>query len=805
VRAYTTSERRRELSPVGAKAESTGWVESQRHPGDVLRLVSGTALVAVSAALAAGRHVSRLEVDLFRLVNDLPAALSPPLQLVMQAGSFGAVWVAGAVALAARRRRVARDLAVTGTAAWLAAKVVKLLVVRGRPGGLLQEVTLRGVTAGGLGFPSGHTAVAAALATAAGPYLSRRGRRLAWGGVALVSVARLNVGAHLPLDIIGGVGVGWAVGAAFHLLWGAPARRPALEAVRQALADTGLGRFEVVPAAVDARGSTPFYAVGQDGTELFVKVVGREQRDADWLFKAWRWLAYRELEDEAPFATGKQLIEHEAYVSLLAARAGIRTPRIVTTSSMADGSAVLVTERVHGRRLGHPEARPPTDLLLRRVWGEVAKLHAARIAHRDLRLANVIVESGDTPWLTDFGFAESVASPRRLAQDRAELLASLATVVGAERAVDSAIEVVGSAALVPVLPLLQPMALSAATRRALGRRAHLMRDLRTAAAARAGIDPDSARAEPLTRIRLRTVVTVLVGGVAVHVLIPQAAELRHTLEALRTARWGWLVPAIAASAFTYVMAAAALTAAAGLTLPIVRTTLAELASSVANRVAPGGLGAAATDVRYLQRSGLDRARAVAAVGLTSAVGFVVHGLGLVSVGAAMALTHSISFHPRLPSHWTLLVVAAAVLAAAGLLRLTSLGRDHIGPPVRAAVQALRDVVHQRRRAVHVVAAAVGVTGGYILALAAALRAFGAHPSLLTVAAAYLMGAAIGSASPTPGGLGAVEAALVAGLTRLAVPAGPAIAGVLGFRLVTYWLPILPGALALRFLRRRQAV
>jgi uncharacterized membrane protein YbhN (UPF0104 family) len=239
------------------------------------------------------------------------------------------------------------------------------------------------------------------------------------------------------------------------------------------------------------------------------------------------------------------------------------------------------------------------------------------------------------------------------------------------------------------------------------------------------------------------------------------------------------------------MAAAALTAAAGLTLPIVRTTLAELASSVANRVAPGGLGAAATDVRYLQRSGLDRARAVAAVGLTSAVGFVVHGLGLVSVGAAMALTHSISFHPRLPSHWTLLVVAAALLAAAGLLRLTSLGRDHIGPPVRAAVQALRDVVHQRRRAVHVVAAAVGVTGGYILALAAALRAFGAHPSLLTVAAAYLMGAAIGSASPTPGGLGAVEAALVAGLTRLAVPAGPAIAGVLGFRLVTYWLPILP--------------
>jgi membrane-associated phospholipid phosphatase/tRNA A-37 threonylcarbamoyl transferase component Bud32 len=524
--------------------------ECHRHPGDVVRVVFGTAVVAVSALAAAGGNVPRLEADVFRVANDLPPVLTPPLQAVMQAGTFAAVCVAVAVSLVAQRRGLAVDLALAGSAAWIAARAIKVLVERGRPGEVLQEVTRRGVAASGFGFPSGHAAVAAALATAAGPYLSRRARRLAWGGVVLVAVARLHVGAHLPLDGLGGVGLGWAIGAAIHLMLGAPGGRPSPEGVRQALTASGLAPLEVVRAAVDARGSTPFFAAGEDGRELFVKVVGREQRDADWLFKAWRWLAYRELEDEAPFATGKQLIEHEAYVSLLAARAGIRTPRIVTTSSMADGSAVLVTERVHGRRLGHPEAPPPTDLLLRRVWGEVAKLHAARIAHRDLRLANVIVESGDTPWLTDFGFAESVASPRRLAQDRAELLASLATVVGAERAVDSAIEVVGSAALVPVLPLLQPMALSAATRRALGRRAHVMRDLRTAAAARAGIDPDSARAEPLTRIRLRTVVTVLVGGVAVHVLIPQAAELRHTLEALRTARWGWLVPAIAASAFT---------------------------------------------------------------------------------------------------------------------------------------------------------------------------------------------------------------------------------------------------------------
>ena len=89
------------------------------------------------------------------------------------------------------------------------------------PDGLLRAVTLRGVTASGLGFPSGHAAVAAALAAAAGPYLSRPARRLTGATVALVSVARLHVGTHLSLDVVGGAAVGWVV-AAIHLALGAP-------------------------------------------------------------------------------------------------------------------------------------------------------------------------------------------------------------------------------------------------------------------------------------------------------------------------------------------------------------------------------------------------------------------------------------------------------------------------------------------------------------------------------------------------------------------------------------------------------
>jgi uncharacterized protein (TIRG00374 family) len=94
----------------------------------------------------------------------------------------------------------------------------------------------------------------------------------------------------------------------------------------------------------------------------------------------------------------------------------------------------------------------------------------------------------------------------------------------------------------------------------------------------------------------------------------------------------------------------------------------------------------------------------------------------------------------------------------------------------------------------------GVTLTYALTLACCLAAFGAHLPLASTVAVYLAGAAVASVSPTPGGLGAMEAALVAGLTAVGAAAGPAVAGVLAFRLLTFWLPILPGWLAYRALR-----
>jgi undecaprenyl-diphosphatase len=140
----------------------------------------------------------------------------------MQLGNLLAVPAAGVVALLARRFRLALDLVLSGAGAWLSAKVVKQVAFRGRPGQLLGHVVLRHAPAAGHGFVAGHAATAFALATAAFPYL---GKRVRWVVVVLALIvggARIYVGAHLPLDVIGGTALGVAVGSLVHIVLGSP-------------------------------------------------------------------------------------------------------------------------------------------------------------------------------------------------------------------------------------------------------------------------------------------------------------------------------------------------------------------------------------------------------------------------------------------------------------------------------------------------------------------------------------------------------------------------------------------------------
>lgn len=195
-----------------------------RHIKHLWHLLLAISVLILSALPLRGNSVSSEEQEIFEFVNGLPGAFYGVVWTIMQLGNVLAVPAAAAAAAAFRRIRLSFDLLVAGTAAWLLAQVVKSLVDRGRPGDLLEDVLLRGAPAGGHGYVSGHAAVAVALATVASHYLGPLGRALVWTGAAIVTVARMYVGAHLPLDVLGGAAMGWAIGALVHIALGAPHR-----------------------------------------------------------------------------------------------------------------------------------------------------------------------------------------------------------------------------------------------------------------------------------------------------------------------------------------------------------------------------------------------------------------------------------------------------------------------------------------------------------------------------------------------------------------------------------------------------
>jgi membrane-associated phospholipid phosphatase len=158
-------------------------------------------------------RVSGLETRVFRPVNDLPDTMFPFVWLPMQSGSLAAVPIAGVVALASLGRRRAVAIASAGLMAYLLAKGVKSLGGRPRPADLLAHVHVRGARQTGGGYPSGHSAVSAALASAAFPELTASWRIVATSLAIAAPFGRMYVGAHLPLDVVGGSMLGLAVGS----------------------------------------------------------------------------------------------------------------------------------------------------------------------------------------------------------------------------------------------------------------------------------------------------------------------------------------------------------------------------------------------------------------------------------------------------------------------------------------------------------------------------------------------------------------------------------------------------------------
>jgi uncharacterized membrane protein YbhN (UPF0104 family) len=774
-----------------------------RSQGDVVRLIVALALVGVGVLVATWLRntIGGAEEDLVDVYQRVPDRFAEVLTGMAVIGAGLVPLVALAVLVARRRFRLAGALlggaVVAGVAmAWLTDFLANQGVIAA-----VDPDTERVVELTDPSFATSPLiAAAVALVIIAAPWLSQQWRRVLWSGVGLLVVFRVVSSSETPLDIVVAIAVGMAVGSLTLLILGTDGSDPEAPELVAMLRSIGH------PARIDQLpGNSPLvYSVEMVGGEqMEMRVRTAHDRSENMLEQLWRSARLRRWITDRPYDTVQRRIEHEALAQRAAADAGARVAPMRGIVASAHGSVGLLETRVEGVSAADLDPAQLDRALLLDVWRQVQALHRDRIAHRNLGLSQVEVTPDHRAVLRGFDGAGIAASDRDLALDRAQLLVSTALVVGAATAVDVALAALGQHAVVTAMPYLQPLALPAPTRKAWRSNKEVLDALRGAVRHATGVEP--APLARLDRIRPRTVVSIAALAGAFYFLLPQLANFDETVDAASQANWWWLGPMVVGAGATIAFAALAFVNSVPdpiAYLPVLRM---QLASSFVSRIAPANTGTLAVGVRFLQRSGLDPGPAAAAVGLTALSGLVVH-LSLMAAFLAWVGTSEVGF--SLPESDALLIVIAVAVSASGLVvGLVPAVRRRVLPPlveqVRNAASSLTDVLTDPVRVIGLVGGQLGITGSFIFTLAAAVAAFGGGVSFPEIGAAYLVASALGSAAPTPGGLGAVEAALVAALTGYGMASGPAVSAVLTFRLVTYWLPMLPGWFSFQQMQRRE--
>ncbi|MCM1968102.1 MULTISPECIES: lysylphosphatidylglycerol synthase transmembrane domain-containing protein [unclassified Streptomyces] len=607
-----------------------------------------------------------------------------------------------------------------------------------------------------------------------------------------------------------------------------------------------------------------YHVTLEDGPPLDVTVVDREQQAQGFYYRVWRRLTLRGITTRRSLQSLRQALEQEALLAYAAIAAGANAPKLIATSELGPDAVMLVYEHLGGRSLDSLADEEITDELSRNAWQQVRALQSRRIAHRRLTGDALVVDrsvsgaAAGTVTLTDLRGGEIAAGDLVLRMDIAQLLTTLGLRVGAERSVASAVSVLGPDAVADCLPLLQPIALSRSTRATLRKLARERADrereavLESSRAAKAlretgsaspatrsagekkaekkALDDalDGAREEDLLsqirqqvllirpqapveparleRIRPRTLVSFIAGAFGAYFLVTQIAHVDFATT-IGDAQWGWVGVALGFSALTYFAAAMSLLGFVPERVPFLRTVVAQVAGSFVKLVAPAAVGGVALNTRFLQRAGIRPGLAVASVGASQLFGLASHILLLLSFGYLTGTEKTPEMTPSRTVIAGLLTVAVLVLVVTAVPFLRKFVATRVRALFAGVVPRMLDVLQRPQKLLTGIGGMLLLTGCFVMCLDASIRAFGGGEAIsyASIAVVFLAGNALGSAAPTPGGIGAVEGALTLGLVAAGLDGQVAFSAVLLFRVVTFWLPVLPGWISFNFLTRKEAI
>lgn len=766
-----------------------------RRPLDLARFAVAISLVLGTIALGyfATSTTAGLDTDIEGGVALLPSLVVLALNVVGGIGSLG-LPIAGSISLIVRRRL--RQLFDSLVALFLAVTVLSIvsIVIGG-----LDNPRLLIAMAGSTSSANGSTApiLGGILAFIT---VARLMSRRPWNVLSSVVMVSLILVTLLSSGIaLAGIGfslaVGWAIGLLTRYALGTSTTRPSGAAVAAAMERGGYPITELRIANLTSRGRR-YSAITRNGDPLRITILDRDLEGAGLVNAAWTSLRLRDEPGKGAFNLRKA-VEHAALVAYAAQAAGAPVPRLLLATEVGPDSVALVYQQIPGTPFN--ELTDITDTELDSAWRAIRTLHEHQISHRALSSRHLLRGPENSTWLLGTDQGSIAASDVAIRLDLAELLCSLAMLTSVERSVSSARRVLGSDAIARALPALQPVALSPGTRKALRKHKGMIIALRDAIVE---LRPDADTEQiQFQRIKPRTLVMIVVGTIAGYVLLSQLTSV-DLGNLFSTANWSWVLGAFGFSLITYAGAAWSLSGFVPEKLSFGRTVLAQVAGDFATLVSPPALGAIAINVRYLQKSGLHPALAAASVGVSQVAAFATHIGLLLAFGIAAGTQADFTFDPPI---WAVVGVAAVAVILLALLAVSAVRRlisKRIGPLIKEVVPRMVTIAQRPTKLLEGIGGILLLNLAYVGVLYACVQAFDGSLSIAVVAVVYLAGATIGQAAPTPGGLGAVEAALAAGLTAAGLDAGLAVSAVLLYRLLTFWLPTLPGYWSFNYLTKK---
>jgi len=774
-----------------------------RRPRDLVTLLATLAVTVLVTAIGtfAAQTTAGLDADLTTATRVLP---SFALFILNTIGATSIIFVpvlVGISLLTRNRTRQLVDALIAAGLSVLTLVVISILVVQSDSPRLIIALT------GGIqtqGVKPLDPLIAGLISFLVIARVFDRGKLglIATVSVIALSFASLIAGQTTIVTQVVNIMLGWAIGLAVRYSFGTPINRASVEKIVEALDSGGL-IVDQIDLSLETSEGRIYRAILKTGSQINVWVFDWELQGSGVLSSWWRGLTVKTSGDFRGMSIRRR-VERTALLTYAISATGVRVPEVEMVREIEPDSIFIALENLSGSSFAEINSRKIklTSSQIEKFLTDVKIIHDADIAHRSLAAENIFVtQSGDIAFTgVHSGTVASTDLQQRV--DLAEALVTASRASSILETVQVAKRLFTTKELIRTIPAIQSVAMSRKTRQYLSSNKELLKDLRKAL----GELAPSAELQPISfqRIKWKNILLASASVVALYVLVPQFSQI-SIKDLITTAEWKWAIVALIGSALTYFASTALLLSFISVPINWFRTLQAQLAASFATLVTPPTLGSVAVNMRFLSRAGVSSPAAATAVGVSQVVIFFIHLSLLVVFGVVAGTQTDFSFRPPRITLVVFVIIFALIILSFSITKIRNWIFTKTRPIFSQVGPTLAIIAQQPQRLFMSILASISLNISYIVSFYAALNAFGSDISFATAAFVYLAGSTIGQAAPTPGGIGAVEAALIAGLTASGIPSGTALSGVLLYRVATFWLPVLPGWYAFANLQSKNAL